>query len=177
MTNNNAQLRVIALELMHKRFDFITLDLRQVSLCANDIGYKFGLSDLKRAWGRCSYGRKTIELSSFLYNQEGAFKEEFIRDTMLHEIAHAFSVHLYGMSEGRGHGKNWKHTAKAIGCDGSRAHDAFDRSVKVVSKYTLYCPVCHYKAARHRKPKGQTSCGRCCNKYNPDFELLIKMNY
>lgn len=68
-------------------------------------GWTVKLTDSRRLHGRCWKGRKLIELSRRLLFSHGT-KE--LKDTILHEIAHALSPVC-------GHGKEWRDIAYRIG--------------------------------------------------------------
>lgn len=71
-----------------------------------DSSWSFQWNNRKRTFGICLYTRKTIELSRLMIaNQSKAD----IRDTILHEIAHA-------LTPGAQHGPEWKAMARRLGC-------------------------------------------------------------
>jgi predicted SprT family Zn-dependent metalloprotease len=80
---------------------------------------------LRRSLGRCHYAKKHIELCP---KYVACNAEAQVKDTILHEIAHA-------LCPGHNHDSVWKATAKRIGADGER----FANSEKVIPKrkYTL----------------------------------------
>ena len=63
----------------------------------------------------CRYGTRTIELSVFLVDRNGP---EEVRDTILHEIAHAL------VGPGHGHDAVWKRQCIEIGARPVRCGDA-----------------------------------------------------
>lgn len=65
---------------------------------------------LRRSFGRCHYTKKHIELCP---KYVACNEEPQVRDTILHEIAHA-------LCPGHNHDKVWSATAKRIGADGTR---------------------------------------------------------
>jgi predicted SprT family Zn-dependent metalloprotease len=85
--------------------------------------------------------------------------EAEVRDTVLHEIAHA----LVGAKHG--HDRVWKDTAEAVGCRPQRCYSA--QTVRVPSaRYRFECPVCGHTGTRMRIRV--PSCGRCDRKqFNP----------
>jgi predicted SprT family Zn-dependent metalloprotease len=116
-----------------------------------------------RRFGFCMYGIRTITLSKrfTLLN----FEPE-VRNTILHEIAHA----LVGPNPG--HDGVWKAKAKELGCNGSRC---CDRSVVAPStKWIAECPVCRRVVRRHRRRI--VSCGRCSGEsFNARYQLQWKI--
>ena len=71
----------------------------------------FRWQNKKRSLGICSYNKKEIRLSKWYVELNDLIS---VRDTILHEIAHALSYVYYG-SEGIGHGKLWKDICREIG--------------------------------------------------------------
>ena len=67
-------------------------------------GWRFQFDHARRRFGACRYGRKLITLSRplVLLNPEAE-----VRDTILHEIAHA-------LCPGDGHGVRWKQKCREI---------------------------------------------------------------
>jgi hypothetical protein len=75
---------------------------------------------LRRALGRCNYTKKHVELCPKYVECND---EPQVRDTILHEIAHA-------LCPGHSHDKVWSDTAKRLGADGQR----FAGAEKVIPK-------------------------------------------
>src|SRR5690606_31200865 len=126
-------------------------------LIDNQIGgtdWQFEFDNAVRRFGCCHWRAKKITLSRKLVQLND---EARVRNTILHEIAHA----LCGARVG--HGRQWVQMAKAIGCDGNRLY-----SMAVVEtpkrKYQGTCPSCARVIQAHRRNK--IACGRCCNNYN-----------
>jgi predicted SprT family Zn-dependent metalloprotease len=132
-------------------------------------GWRFGFDTAKRRFGCCNYSYKQITLSKalVLVNDEAR-----IKNTILHEIAHAIV--------GRGHGHNnvWKRKAIEIGCDGKRCYTT-QNTVVPEAKYIAVCSTCGYKHKKHRLTKKTSACGVCCkgvfqSKYTLEFKLNPK---
>jgi predicted SprT family Zn-dependent metalloprotease len=85
------------------------------------------LSASKRAVAACHMQSKTIKLSS---KWIGHISEEQIKESSLHEIAHA-------LTPGHHHDEVWKAKARSIGCTGMRCA-RFDSS-HLAFKYTISC--------------------------------------
>jgi predicted SprT family Zn-dependent metalloprotease len=156
--------------------DFTVKDIygNEHTLCAEDLGYEFKWDNAKCRNGQINYGTKIISLSKpkalvNLHQIDGP-----ITNTILHELAHAFSFHLYGR-DGRGHGPKWKSIAKQIGCSGERCTSDYEQPD---SKYTLVCETCGNETNMHRRPKLSRSCGKCSPRvYNEKFKMTLKQNY
>jgi len=121
-------------------------------------GWFFIFDKAKRRFGCCSYRRRCITLSAPLTEIR---EESFVRNTILHEIAHA----LVG---GRnGHNEVWRAKAIEIGCNGERCSN----DARLEGKWKGLCPNGHIHY-RHRRPKRKTSCGVCLPK-RFDSQYLI----
>jgi predicted SprT family Zn-dependent metalloprotease len=77
-------------------------------------GWRFKFDHSTRRAGSCCYYNRSITIS---FDLAGAGTDADIRDTILHEIAHAL------VGKRHNHDDVWKATAKAIGCNGERTHD------------------------------------------------------
>ena len=73
--------------------------------------WKFRWQNKKNALGTCSYRRKLILLSKWYVELNDM---EDVKDTILHEIAHALAYVRYGKL-GIGHGALWKKVCREIG--------------------------------------------------------------
>ena len=131
----------------------------------------------KRAFGVCNYTKKQIELSSLLVP---AMSDEAIKDTIIHEIAHALCPR-------HNHDNVWKAKCIELGGDGQRCggsskfkegHVGQQKVAQQLAKYTLTCPVCGRESYKHRKPARSSSCGKCNpHVFDTKFELKLTQNY
>ena len=128
-------------------------------------GWMFEFDNAKRRFGCCNYRTKTISLSRELVLLNN---EERVKNTILHEIAHAIV--------GRGHGHNgaWKRVALEIGCDGNRCYSSENTTI-VQGKYKATCPKCNHVHHKHRKPKNRQSCGKCSKVFDNERLLVYKL--
>ena len=149
--------------LMCKQFTFKT-NSGVCTISGKELGYTFKFDTAKRRFGCCNYTKKTIGLSMPLCSENLDKIDTKITDTMLHELAHAFSVHVYGI-KGRGHNNNWKHIATQIGCDGNRCYDSSKVNLPK-SKYKLVCDTCNKETPKHKMIRKTYACGKCCNEHN-----------
>lgn len=119
-----------------------------------DSSWSFKFDSASRRFGCCNYKTKTISISRALTSLND---EATVRNTILHEVAHALA--------GREHGHNstWKSLAWVLGCDGNRTYSNSVIRPKVQWKAT--CPTCFNFLFYTRKNSG-LACGRCCNLFN-----------
>lgn len=120
----------------------------------NLIGWRFKLNTNKRRLGVCKYTSRTIELS--IYHVDRGSEDE-VKDTILHEIAHA-------LSPVRGHGPVWQKICQEIGAKPKRLGPAMNAPHKL----EYFCPNCFCVVKRHRKMKRGAACGKCCKQHNGD---------
>lgn len=127
-----------------------------------DKGWRFEWDNAARRFGQCRYSTKTISMSRQLTIQRSP---DAIRNTMLHEIAHA-------LTPGHGHDAVWRAKAISLGCDGKRC--SADK-VEVNYKYVAKCVNGHVAAKYLRKPRTiqRKSCGKCSTSYNPKYVLKV----
>lgn len=154
----------LANELLSKEFTFTTY-YGVHSVSAKGIGYRFEFNNKKRAFGTCYYNQKKIALSLPLCTENLDKIDSRIYNTILHEIAHALSVHVYGIRLGKGHGSYWQSIARQIGCDAKRCFDSETVNMPK-GKYSLICDSCGYESPKHRKVTVKYACGHCCREHN-----------
>jgi hypothetical protein len=102
--------------------------------------------------------------------------DEAIKDTIIHEIAHA-------LTKGHNHNNVWKRKCIELGGDGQRCGGVEKyKDANVIAerleKYTLTCPICNHKTQLSRLPKRDRSCGEHNHRrYNPEYKLIVTRNY
>jgi len=77
--------------------------------------YSFSFMAIRKKFstsGRCNWKKKTIQLQPTFVELN---TENIVRNTVLHEIAHA-------LRPKHGHNKFWRSTAASIGCTGLRCY-------------------------------------------------------
>lgn len=117
--------------------------------------WTFQFDDAARRFGYCSYARKVISLSKSLVKLNDLYR---VNDTILHEIAHALA------GSGAGHGREWKETARGIGCSATRTYSK-ETVKQPKAKWLAICLTCKHETARVKRMK-QLACARCCNEFN-----------
>lgn len=117
-------------------------------------GWRFEFDRARRRHGLCNYRDKTISLSRAITE---AAPESEVRDTVLHEIAHAL------VGPGKGHGPIWRAMARAIGARGERcASAAVIRDNDFGHGWESVPCGCGIKHKRYRRPgKGRYLCRQC----------------
>ncbi|MFO0800022.1 MAG: SprT-like domain-containing protein [Gemmataceae bacterium] len=118
--------------------------------------WQFGFNTNKRRAGVCRYPTRTrpgrIELSKHYVLRNPA---DEVRDTILHEIAHALVGH------GHGHDEVWK--AKCVEV-GARPERCYGEEVEMPKgRWRATCGGCGREHDRHRRPKRMTGwhCREC----------------
>ncbi len=122
-------------------------------------GWHLALDHAKRRAGACRFESRTISVSRHLM---ALYDEEQVRDTLLHEIAHAL------VGPRHGHDAAWRSTALAIGCSGSRL--VSPDAPRAPAPWRGTCARGH-TYDRHRRPTRPTSCSRCDPRFNVDHLL------
>jgi predicted SprT family Zn-dependent metalloprotease len=120
------------------------------------VHWSLKFDESKRRFGQCRMRDQVISLSWRLVDLND---EATVKDTILHEIAHALTPRA-------GHGWKWRAKALEIGCDGKRCYSA-DTVKTPPKKFVGTCPKCLREIKRHKRTK--ISCGKCDRKFNKDL--------
>ncbi|NJC66977.1 SprT family zinc-dependent metalloprotease [Planosporangium flavigriseum] len=112
-------------------------------------GWRLVFDNAKSRAGVCRSDCREIGLSRVLMS---LYSEAEVRDTVLHEIAHAL------VGAGHGHDKVWRATALRIGCSGARCVSS--ESPTAEGAWVGVCPAGH-RSTLHRRPIRVKSCHRC----------------
>jgi predicted SprT family Zn-dependent metalloprotease len=105
--------------------------------------------------GVCRAGRREIGLSRVLTELH---TDAEVRDTILHEIAHAL------VGPDHGHDAVWRAKAREIGCSGERCVPA--GAAKPDAPWVGTCPAGH-EVRRYRRPQRVHACGHCSTTFDP----------
>lgn len=128
--------------------------------------WEINFSNRKRTLGHCNCSKKIISISN-AYLKTNPFP--IMKDTLLHEIAHALHYKKTGKTN---HGNDWKKIARDVGCKPIRCADL--KEVNLPSaKYIGTCPCCGNKTNLYRKVSKLYSCNICSNKFDAKFKLNI----
>lgn len=116
-----------------------------------ELGWDYGLDRAKRRLGLCDYSEKMLVFSLPIIEANSL---DILRDTVLHETAHAL------VGRGHGHSNVWKMMAMSIGARPVSCSLAYEEHIPVPGRYIMICdcPNPHY---RHRKPNGFYRCKQC----------------
>jgi predicted SprT family Zn-dependent metalloprotease len=121
--------------------------------------WSFAFDRSKVRFGKCDYGKKRISLSRHLVEANGI---EAVRETILHEIAHALAP------RGAAHGPVWRAVALTIGCTATRCYGK--EVARPKPKFRGTCPGCSRIIHRHRRTS--IACGKCAPTYNAKFAFI-----
>jgi len=134
-------------------------------------GWRFKMSSAHRQMGVCKHGLKRIEFSKHFINSPW----EEVRDTILHEIAHA----LVGPKHG--HGPVWQNKCIQIGANPRRTAgvEAVNES-RPNFRWKCEYPGCGFKADRFRIKRhliDNALCPRCKAKGRKSILKAYKLTY
>jgi predicted SprT family Zn-dependent metalloprotease len=113
--------------------------------------------------GVCRQNTRQIGLSRPLTRLHS---DDEVRDTILHEIAHAL------VGAGHHHDEVWKAKAREIGCTGDRCVTSTEG--QILGDWTGTCPAGHV-VHRHRRPTRALSCSACSRSFDPS--ALLEWTY
>ncbi|MCW2785772.1 MAG: protein of unknown function SprT, partial [Marmoricola sp.] len=138
------------------------VDLNEALVLARSLVAEHGLVGWRVAYGRAkqSAGTTRFEQKSIVLSRPltELHPVEEVRDTILHEIAHAL------VGPGHGHGPVWQTTARRIGSDGQRCVSR--TAPRVEGAWVGTCARGHV-VQRHRRPERVMSCRSC----GPGFDI------
>ncbi len=117
------------------------------------VGWSFKFDHARRRFGCCNFTRRVISLSKPLtfLNEEGE-----VRDTILHEIAHALTPKT-------GHGPAWKAMCVRLGAKPVRCFKSEEvvTPPKRPAPMQIGCPTCGWWADRHKRTNRKLICRKC----------------
>ncbi|WP_159622611.1 SprT-like domain-containing protein [Ruania rhizosphaerae] len=139
------------------------MDLNAALTLGRDLLDQHGLTDwrltldsARRRAGLCRYDRRTISLSRHLIP---LLEESAVRDTVLHEIAHALA------GPRTGHGPRWRAIAVQIGASGERCLPA--DAPAPPAPWEGHCRAGHVHR-RYRRPTRPMACATCARRFSPE---------
>ena len=112
-------------------------------------GWSFQFDSAQKRAGACAFNTKVISLSRFYCINAS---DAQVRDTVLHEIAHALAGPKHN------HDATWKRIARSIGCTADRCHTADFAP----AKYIASCSRCGWHQKKNRRLRGGVckTCGQ-----------------
>ena len=123
------------------------------------LGWQVEYDAAKRRAGVCRFRDRVIGLSAPI---TALHDEDQVRDTILHEIAHAL------VGPGHGHDAVWREIAVRIGSSGQRCVEA--DAPRVAGAWMGVCPAGHVRD-RHRRPERVYSCTECAPRFSLEHVL------
>lgn len=136
-------------------------------------GWKFRFDHARRRFGCCIAQQKIIGLSRPLVLLNPI---EQVRDTILHEIAHA-------LTPGNHHGEKWKAVCRKIGAKPERCFTPRQVQVPTLSptQYEIGCPACDWWAPRRQLTASRHICRKCRGKVvyrdrQDKQQFIVKLN-
>lgn len=117
-------------------------------------GWRVEYDAAKNRAGVCRYSTRVLGLSAPL---TALHDEDEVRDTILHEVAHALAGAAHG------HGAEWRRVATRIGCSGRRCVPV--DAPRVQHAWLGVCPGGH-TTGRHRRPERVATCAQCSRTFD-----------
>ncbi|WP_182353066.1 SprT-like domain-containing protein [Flaviflexus huanghaiensis] len=128
-------------------------------IASHGLDWEFRWDHARRRAGQANFTARRITLSKHLTE---LCTEEQVRQTVLHEIAHAL------VGPGHGHDAQWKRMARHIGADPRRVTGPDFPTVPAPWRATCSAGHTHQ---RFRLPTRDVSCGYCSSSYSPRHAL------
>ena len=146
--NRQAKPGAIASAVGDDRPHAFALDLGAELFALHELtDWRLTLDHARRRAGQCDYHNKVISLSRHYVRYAD---KDHIKDTLLHEIAHAL------VGPRHGHDAVWRQKAREIGCTATRCHNLeFSHA-----KWIMRCPNGCFEVTRHRR-KSNMVCATC----------------
>ena len=130
-----------------------------------DVGdWDLAFDRARRRAGQTDHARRRITLSRHLMS---LYDEAQVRETILHEIAHA------RVGPSHGHDAVWAAEATRLGATGRRLIDA--QAPRLRGRWVGRCPAGH-EVDRMRRPASPVSCSRCAPRFNLEHLLTWSLD-
>jgi predicted SprT family Zn-dependent metalloprotease len=119
-------------------------ELEKALSCIDTYNFRVN-TRLRSTAGQVDYRKKRVELNKHLLDDK--YEKERI-DTLLHELAHAITYHVYGE---RGHTKAWREMLAILGSTDLRRCHEYRFLPKHKKRYAYQCKDCGHTATRARR--------------------------
>lgn len=135
---------------------------------------------LRTTAGRAYSSTAKIELNPRLQLLPDEEREQEIRQTFLHELAHVVAYSRYPNVNIQPHGPEWRQACADLGIPGEeRCHTLNLGRTSMRKNYAYICPACEEVIYRVKRMKRSVACYTCCKennngKYDPRFTLIEK---
>ena len=130
-----------------------------------DVGdWDLAFDRARRRAGQTDHARRRITLSRHLMS---LYDEAQVRETILHEIAHA------RVGPRHGHDAVWAAEATRLGATGHRLIDA--QAPRLRGRWVGRCPAGH-EVDRMRRPTSPVSCSRCASRFSLEHLLAWSLD-
>ena len=130
-----------------------------------DVGdWDLAFDRARRRAGQTDHARRRITLSRHLMS---LYDEDQVRETVLHEIAHA------RVGPRHGHDAVWAAEATRLGATGRRLIDA--QAPRLRGRWVGRCPAGH-EVDRMRRPASPVSCSRCAPRFSLEHLLTWSLD-
>ena len=133
-------------------------------------GWSFKFDRSRRRFGICLARERRIQLSRPLTLLNDELQ---VRDTILHEIAHALAYLKHGVRAA--HDRRWKKIATGIGADPKRCYDTALVETPQLP-FLVKCTRHGILGQRARRWRGLRSCSRCHRGFNPAHIVTLVPN-
>lgn len=133
---------------------------------------------MRTAAGRAFSRDQRIELNTRLQSLPEGQREQELRNTFLHELAHLVAIERAGKKRIQPHGTEWKIACHDLGIPGEdRCHSLDFLPRRISRKYAYHCPQCQAVIRRVRRLNRRVACFPCCKthaggRFDPRFQLV-----
>lgn len=133
---------------------------------------------MRSAAGRAFFRKGLIELNPKLQGLPEGQREEEVRRTFLHELAHLVSHGRAGGRRIEPHGPEWRQACADLGIpDEDRCHQLDFGARRLARRYAYVCGHCETVVTRVRRLTREVACYACCKahsggRYDPRFRLV-----
>jgi len=119
------------------------------------VGWSFAFDHARRRFGCCRWRDKVITLSKPLTFLNS---EDQVRETILHEIAHA-------LTPGDGHGLKWRAKCRELGIKPERCYGEAEvvSPPRSAARYVIGCKRCGWWHERRRATRNRLICRHCAS--------------